>query len=369
MATCGDCEASEKSCSRLEHLLEACNHLQQAGMHDQASQLRKQCVAEMHNVLDRLKAAESELARLRNGSTEARPVSHEAAAPCPFAPDSARCTEGRPNDSIAIHTQLIEVNRTKLRQLGFAFEEIKEESQNNPGERDRTFLSMMGSDGAPEAGTTLVLDHDSVPQKLIEALCKEGVAKITSCPQLMTSSGRQACVQCGGEFPFPAAQGAGTVSIDFKQVGTELEMLPAVTGENKLRLGVRARCSQLDSQHGVEVNGQKVPGLCVRELSTAADLKAGQMMLISMPVEQQTEVEDVETEFSFGTLKQHIEKPVTIERFLIVRPEIVGSPECLTACRSASCTSATCTPCSKCEAVPKPESPVAPGALASPFDE
>ena len=59
-------------------------------------------------------------------------------------------------------------------------------------------------------------------------------------------SGRPAQFNEGGEIPILVPQGLGQVAIEYKPFGTQVDFLPIVLGNGKIRLEVRPRVSDLD---------------------------------------------------------------------------------------------------------------------------
>jgi hypothetical protein len=57
---------------RLDHILQAIDHLEAAGMATEADQLRRQCDAQMRQVVSELKTAEAEITRLRQALAETK---------------------------------------------------------------------------------------------------------------------------------------------------------------------------------------------------------------------------------------------------------------------------------------------------------
>jgi pilus assembly protein CpaC len=94
-------------------------------------------------------------------------------------------------------------------------------------------------------------------------------------PTLVTVSGRPAFFNSGGEFPILVPSGLGTVSIDFKKFGTQVDFVPIVLGNGAIRLEVKPRISFLDATLSIQSQGLTVPGLSVREVDTGVEMKAG----------------------------------------------------------------------------------------------
>jgi hypothetical protein len=115
----------------------------------------------------------------------------------------------------------------------------------------------------------------------MDLLQQQNVAKVIAEPKLTTVSGRPASVNVGGEFPILVPQSLGTVSIQYRKFGTQVDFVPIVLGNGVIRLEVRPRVSEIDDSRSIVINGTSVPGLRVREVDTGAEMRAGQTLAIA----------------------------------------------------------------------------------------
>jgi pilus assembly protein CpaC len=180
---------------------------------------------------------------------------------------------------IMLKVKVMEVSRTKLRELGFDWDWII----------DGGFVSSFVGDIANTVSETfrfrITSGNDSFTG-FLAALEQHDLAKILAEPVLTTVSGRPAKFLVGGEFPILIPQSLGTVTIDYKDFGTRVDFLPVVLGNGNIRLEVRPRVSELDETNGVFINGTNVPALRVREIDTGVELKAGQTLALAGLVQQ-----------------------------------------------------------------------------------
>jgi pilus assembly protein CpaC len=109
---------------------------------------------------------------------------------------------------------------------------------------------------------------------------------------LITVSGRPAFFNAGGEFPILIPQSLGTVSIEYKKYGTQVDFVPIVLGNGTIRLEVRPRVSEIDNTRSVTINGTVVPGLRVREVDTGVEMKAGQTLALAGLVQTRIEADN-----------------------------------------------------------------------------
>lgn len=190
---------------------------------------------------------------------------------------------------VLLKVKVFEVSRTKLRRLGTDFSLL-----NSTG----GFLSTSTS-GLVSNTTNLVGGINSIVDSggqtvefgivnggqgffgLLEALQQNSLAKILAEPNIVAVSGRPAQFNEGGEIPIIVPQSLGTVSIEYKKFGTQVDFLPIVLGNGNIRLEVRPRISELDFANAVTVNNTQIPALTVREVDTAVEMKAGQTFAIA----------------------------------------------------------------------------------------
>jgi hypothetical protein len=112
---------------------------------------------------------------------------------------------------------------------------------------------------------------------------EEGIAKVVGELTTVTVSGRPAWINSGGEFPYIIRRGNEEPTVEFKQFGTRVEVLPLAIGDGRIRLEVLAKISRPDEQSGVKLHDVVVPGLLVREIDTGVELKSGQTVVIFGP--------------------------------------------------------------------------------------
>ena len=161
------------------------------------------------------------------------------------------------HQSIMLHVELLELSRTKLRSLGFDPDLI---------------VCSLGTANTKRLG-------------LLHTLQKEGVARVLSDPSICTVSGRPVHFNCGGEFAVPNKHSDGSVSADYRKFGTEIDCVPLVRDNGNLRLEFRARLSEIDPALGCHYGDTTYPGLRVREFDNAMELKPGQAIVVTGPVE------------------------------------------------------------------------------------
>ncbi len=119
----------------------------------------------------------------------------------------------------------------------------------------------------------------------IKALEAKSLLDILAEPNVLSVNGKQASFLAGGEFPYPVFQGAanglGTVTVQFREFGVRLVFTPVITPRGTIRLQVSPEVSALDFTGGLTVQGFNVPALTVRKVDTEVELAAGQSFAIA----------------------------------------------------------------------------------------
>jgi len=117
----------------------------------------------------------------------------------------------------------------------------------------------------------------------LDALIKQGLAKILSQPNVITLSGEKANIIVGGEIPIPVSVSAGVVSVEWKEFGIKLNIEPEVNNEGLIVSKIKAEVSDVDwsSDHkiGLSANFQ-IPPINKRSAEAAVALSSGQTMAI-----------------------------------------------------------------------------------------
>lgn len=118
---------------------------------------------------------------------------------------------------------------------------------------------------------------------LIRALETRGISQLLAEPNVITTSGNEADLLIGGEFPVPVIQGgstAGAVTIQFREFGIPINFLPVFTERGSIQMHVRPEVSALDFANAVTLQGFLIPALSTRRVETDVELMPGQSFVI-----------------------------------------------------------------------------------------
>ena len=208
---------------------------------------------------------------------------------------------------VLLHVKVLEVARTKLRAVGFDFSQfgandfavsgisglvratgeqanlVSNAAQAIPEVGATAAGAAMGGVPAGPAGSLMfgVMNGSNSFFGFLDFLRKHEMLKIMAEPNLVCVSGRPAFFNSGGEFPIIVPQSLGTVSVQYKKYGTQLDFVPIVLGNGNIRLEVKPRVSEIDNTRTVIINNNTVPALKTREAETGVEMQPGQTLAIA----------------------------------------------------------------------------------------
>ncbi len=250
---------------------------------------------------------------------------------------------------VLLHVKVMEVSRTKLRRLGFDWAKIT--GGNVVASTISGLITAATTGGVTTTGDATfsfgVVDGSAAFFGVLEALRQDNLAKVLAEPTLVTVSGRPAFFNVGGEIPVLVPQSLGSVSIEYKKYGTQLDFVPIVLGNGHIRLEVRPRVSEIDPTRTVTIGSVSVPGLRTREVETGVEMKAGQTLAIAGLVQLRTESENrglpwvSDLPYVGAAFRSVDNRTNEIELLILVTPELVEAvdadqlPPCVPGLNSA----------------------------------
>lgn len=180
---------------------------------------------------------------------------------------------------VLLHTKLMEVSRTKLRELGidWAFSGNTLSINSTPGS-----IATSGFQSQVVAG-----DFSA----LLAALRRDSLIKLLAEPTVVATHGRPARFSVGGEVPFILPGGLGAFTIEYKEFGTSVDFLPFVVGPGRIRLEVRPEVSEPDTARGIVSEGISLPAFTTRYVETAVEMQSGQTFAIAGLLQSRTETQ------------------------------------------------------------------------------
>ena len=244
---------------------------------------------------------------------------------------------------VLLHVKILEVSRTKLRQLGFDFSKITGSNviTSTPGGTlANTFNSTPVTPPTPptpptpwspvivngSAGTFSfgIANGTSAFLGVLDALRQDDLAKLLAEPTLTTVSGRPAHFLAGGSF-YIVPQGLAASQPIQVNYGTQLDFIPIVLGNGRIHLDVRPKVSEIDPSLSV----QGYPGLLQREAETGLEIEAGQTLAIAGLVQSRVEAENLGLPWVsevpyLGVLFRRVKEQINeVELLILVTPELV----------------------------------------------
>ncbi len=123
---------------------------------------------------------------------------------------------------------------------------------------------------------------------VIQALERNGMARILAEPNLTSVSGENAKFLAGGEYPVPVGSDRDGISISFKPFGVSLSFTPVVLSAGRISLGIETEVSELSSDGAVAVGGISIPALRVRRASSTLEMPSGGSLVMAGLISSQT---------------------------------------------------------------------------------
>ena len=191
---------------------------------------------------------------------------------------------------VKLKCKVMEVQRSKLRRMGFNFAVAGSNSTfaSNVGELSSfipatttSAARLAGSAAAPSTNAFSTVGNTASFAAFFDALKQENLLKILAEPTIVTTNGRVATMDAGGEFPLPVSSGLGTTTIEWKQFGVHMEAVPIVVGAGRIRMEVMPRVSDRDVASGVTFNGSFIPGITTRSVNTQVEMRVGETLMLA----------------------------------------------------------------------------------------
>ena len=130
----------------------------------------------------------------------------------------------------------------------------------------------------------IVKSPDAKLLPLIDALVKDHLAIPRAEPSVIALAGRPAYTLVGGEVGYQLKDANGGQRVEFKEYGTRVDVLATLLPDNRIHLDARLRVSELDP----ETSTPGFPSLKSRETETGIELRSGQTIFIGGFLEERT---------------------------------------------------------------------------------
>lgn len=200
-------------------------------------------------------------------------------------------------NQVVLNVKVAEVNRARLKEMGFDFFVNVLNSRRIEGSGTVGFfggqvqdprLPLIGSQSLGERVTAafdyISLSGDRKIQGIVRALEEDGTLKTLASPNLVAVNGEKAKFLSGGEIPIPVVQGGGganaSINVIFKEFGVKLDFEPTVIDSGIINLRVVPEVSQPDFSNAVVISGFIIPTFRTRRVDTVVELRDGQSLVI-----------------------------------------------------------------------------------------
>jgi Flp pilus assembly secretin CpaC len=210
-------------------------------------------------------------------------------------------TETGTAQEMRIKVQMVEINMTKLRRMKTDFSTAE--------------FGFVTADSADTLQNPVQRVDSKALVGFLNWLKENNIAKVLAEPTIVTMDGRPASVHIGGEIPVP--NGPDLKTIEFKNVGTEVDVLPVAVGNNRVRLELRARISRPNDSRSLQVGASRIPAFDVSQCATAIETSFGQAAVLNGL--RETRIEARKTEAGVTNVENEI------ALMLIVTPDLVES--------------------------------------------
>lgn len=240
---------------------------------------------------------------------------------------------------VLLHVKVIEVSRTKLRTLGVDWAEVNGASFVSSGVAGLLADAVTGGAAVattPAGPSTVrfgIVNGNNQFYGFLEALRQNDLAKLVAEPTLTTLNGRPASFNVGGEVPILVPQSLGTVTIQYREFGTQVDFVPIVLGNGMVRLEVRPQITELDNSLSVQLNGTSIPGFRQRRADVGVEMRAGQTLAIAGLIYQRSEAQSRGVPWIadvpwFGVpFRRNTERMNEVELVIMVTPEFAEAME------------------------------------------
>ena len=115
----------------------------------------------------------------------------------------------------------------------------------------------------------------------LDLILRNGSARILSSPNLVTMPGAEAKFLVGGEIPYIVPSGLGTVNVQWKQYGVQLDLTPTILPDGSIETKITPEVSDLDFANGITVLGYTEPALRTSRITTDIVSKPGESIVMA----------------------------------------------------------------------------------------
>jgi pilus assembly protein CpaC len=188
------------------------------------------------------------------------------------------------NQQIDTHVYILEIDKTALSQLGIRLQGAFVDPGGVVHYNDPSFpiFENPADVGVRGRGTTIgrfVRAEFLAPT--LDALLRNGNARVLSAPDLLTMPGTNAQYLVGGEVPYVVSSNLGTYNVQFKEYGVRLNVTPTILPDGAIESKITPEVSDLDFQNGITVGGLVLPSFKTSRITTDVVTKPGESIVMA----------------------------------------------------------------------------------------
>jgi hypothetical protein len=189
-------------------------------------------------------------------------------------------------EQITVQVKMIEINRTKLRDLQIDWSTTRRGELN-----EADFAAVLGVNSglnkAVPSAIGFVPNLDPSMLEFIAALERHNISRELASPTMVVLSGQPGTLHVGSEISIasPAAPGG----IHTQKCGTQVDLTADALGGNRVRIHIRPRVSAPIGGAPLNQNADTPFALSVRQLDTAFESEFGKTTLLSGLVQERIE--------------------------------------------------------------------------------
>jgi hypothetical protein len=250
-------DTSDKSPDKtIDHLLKAADHLDAAGLSEQAARLRNDARRRALRE-DLLGRKESELECLQEEVDRLRALTGQASG-------------------VRIEIVAVDVDPKGLGLKARDFEKMI-------GLTSSRALESSGFDRANQkrSETFGIVEANPARLPLFKELVEEGIVNILARPTLMTTSGRPASMHIGGEVPVRVQSSSGEITVRSLSFGTDVEVLAVVLPNRRVRVRLAVEKREINSEPTTGEDGKFSPEVQTRRINTEVETNLGQTVTLA----------------------------------------------------------------------------------------
>lgn len=266
--------------ARVEHLLQAALHLEAAGEAQRAAEVRK-------------------LAASEGQCTPGCTAWNESVASALSSPPGAQ--------QVLVKLKVCELSRSRMKELGLEFP---------AGSGANAAATPVAA--APAGRSPWLVERKNVVLEMLDRFQEKGLLRVLAEPTIVTVSGRPTSFHSGGQVQVARPAPDGSATLEIADVGTRVDLVAVVTAPESLQLELRMQVSQADQSHSLKVGDILAPTVRLRSVSTRADIRSGQALLLGGLVQQTAKPAGPAI-----AANEPAKAAEEVELFFLIMPEIV----------------------------------------------